>query len=246
MPRPVYDVTLAEKKTLAHNTIQLSLSFNNEVNFQYIAGQFVQLLFKDDEKEHKRSYSIANSPLHFKQTGLLEIVISFVEGGVASKLFKTISRGFTMALVGPFGVLTLPNSIDGQLILAGTGTGVAPYHAMVPDLEILAQQTVPIVLITGARYKNDRIYHEKFQEISKKHSNLHYKTCLSRETIDFKNNEYKGYIQEQFTHININAKKDLVYLCGNPAMVDEAASILKEAGLSSKQIKREKYVYSGH
>ena len=58
--------------------------------------------------------------------------------------------------------------------------------------------------------------------------------------------EYAGRVQAQFAALNLNPEKDIVYLCGNPGMIDDCVALLRDMGFSSRQIKREKYVYSGH
>ncbi|PJE80454.1 Benzoate 1,2-dioxygenase electron transfer component [invertebrate metagenome] len=249
MPRPSYPVTLISKKPLSANTIELTLAFDDkEQHFHYTAGQFVQLLFTADGQQHKRSYSIANTPENFNQYGHLNIAISFVENGIASSLFKTADTGLSMELTGPFGILTLPDAHERQLILGGTGTGIAPYHAMLSELEKRAAQGCNISVITGARHRNESIYHDAFQKTAEKYANFHYLTCLSREaSIHTEQNEYTGYIQERFIDLSLDPDKDLVYLCGNPGMITDATSLLiNQFGFVSKKIKREKYVYSGH
>ena len=132
MPRPLYPVTLTNKHTLSDNTIQLN--FQVEGEFDFIAGQFVQFMIEQGGEKKKRSYSIANSPESFHKEGHLEIAISLVEGGLASELFNKAELGLQLEMAGPFGILTAPASHSGQMVLAGTGTGLAPYRSMLPTL----------------------------------------------------------------------------------------------------------------
>ena len=81
----------------------------------------------------------------------------------------------------PFGILTLPESHDGTLVLAGTGTGLAPYRAMLPNLEQLAQSGVPITVIMGVRKRSDLIYEDDFRKFADSTPNAHYRVCFSRE-----------------------------------------------------------------
>lgn len=245
MPSPQYPITLTGKKQLSDNTIQLDFEFDGAggTGFNYIAGQFIQFFIETAGKLQKRSYSIASSPEDFKDSGKLSIALSFVEDGLASQLFANAPPGLKLQMAGPFGVLTLPKAFNGQLVLVGTGTGIAPYKAMIPQLKTLAGKGLPITVIMGVRHRHDLIYQSDFTDLS----HADYRICLSREPdINSAENEYTGYVQQQFSALNLNPETDLVYLCGNPAMVDSAATGLKEAGFPSRQVKREKYVYSGH
>ena len=245
MPLPQYPIVLSRKSQLSDNTIQLDFEFEGGVpdEFSFVAGQFIQFLIPTEEKVQKRSYSIACSPESFKRTGILEIAISLVEGGLASELFQNADIGLPVIISGPFGVLTLPDTISGQLVLAGTGTGIAPYRSMIPLLQEKAENGLSVTVVMGARHRSDLIYLEDFSALE----NINCRVCLSRES-DLQNthHEYPGYVQQQFADLNLIPETDLVYLCGNPGMIDDAAAELKEAGFPPRQVKREKYVFSGH
>ena len=247
MPRPQYPMILTGKTSLSPGTVELEFQFENKAPFEYQAGQFIQLLFEHEGTLYKRSYSIANAPESFKSSGKLQIAISFVEGGMASTFFQNAILGTKVTLSGPFGVLTLTDEIPGKLVLVGTGTGIAPYRAMIPDLSELTYPATEIIILMGGRYKNEIIYQKDFKQLAINHPQIDYRVCLSRENPDnLKQGEYSGYVQHQFAELNLDSSKDIIFLCGNPGMVDDSATQLKEMLFDSKQIKREKYVYSGH
>ena len=247
MPRPLYPVTLIKKHQLARNTLQLDFRVDGDSAFDFTAGQFLQLHLPHDGKLHKRSYSIANSPEAFRQSGQLEVALSFVDNGLASQIFSDAKPGMELEIGGPFGILTLPENHSGRLVLAGTGTGLAPYRSMIPGLKQLALAGVPITVIMGVRHRSDLIYEEDFRHFAQTADNAQYRVCFSREeNLDPGKEEHSGYVQDQFASLELEPNTDLVYLCGNPAMIDDAALVLKEMGFGPRQIKREKYVYSGH
>ncbi|WP_448215931.1 FAD-binding oxidoreductase [Endozoicomonas sp. 2B-B] len=243
MPRPLYPATLTAKHQLSQNSVQLD--FRLEAGFDYQPGQFVQLHFSFQGQDYKRSYSIANSPESFQNSQQLEIAISFVKGGVASSLFSEAEAGLELSIGGPFGVLTVPKQHDGRIILAGTGTGLAPYRAMVPELKKLASEGTQILVLMGVRDRADMIYEQDFRDLAALSESIEYRACYSREkSLNSSANEYPGYLQNQFPQLNLTPEKDLVYLCGNPAMIDDASAELKELGFGPRQVKREKYVFS--
>ncbi|WP_257295203.1 FAD-binding oxidoreductase [Endozoicomonas sp. YOMI1] len=245
MPGSLLSAKLVKTEQLSANTLQLSFELvqDERASFNFIAGQFVQLQFEIDGELHKRSYSIANSPDDFKATGQLQVALSLVSGGIASELFQKASPGTELNIAGPFGVLTLPETFPGQLILVGTGTGIAPYRSMIPQLKTLSDKGTAVTVLKGFRYREESIYSEDFTQLP----NLKYRTCLSREsTVNTANYEYAGHVQDQFDALYLNPENDVVYLCGNPSMIDDCVILLRDRGLSPRQIKREKYVYSGH
>ncbi|MGI9278544.1 MAG: FAD-binding oxidoreductase [Endozoicomonas sp.] len=243
MPRPLYPATLAAKHSLSQNTVQLD--FRVEGGFDYQPGQFVQLHFSFQGEDYKRSYSIANSPESFQSTQQIEIAISFVEGGIASSLFSEAEPGLELSIGGPFGILTAPEQYNGRIILAGTGTGLAPYRAMIPVLNKLASEGTQILVMMGVRHKADMIYEQDFRDLAASSEAIEYRACYSREqSLDASLHEYPGYLQNQFPELDLSPENDLVYLCGNPAMIDDAAAALKELGFGPRQVKREKYVFS--
>ncbi len=245
MPGSLVSATLSKTEQPSTNTLQLSFELDQESkeSFNFIAGQFVQLHIEIDGTLYKRSYSIANAPEDFRTTGQLEVALSFVNGGVASEFFQKTKPGIKIDIAGPFGALTLPETFPGQLVLAGTGTGIAPYRSMIPQLKTLTDKRVPVTVLMGFRYRQESIYTEDFAPLS----NIKYRTCLSRESsLHPKQNEYAGHVQGQFDTLNLNPEKDIVYLCGNPGMIDDCVALLRDMGFPPRQIKREKYVYSGH
>ncbi|WP_257253461.1 MULTISPECIES: FAD-binding oxidoreductase [unclassified Endozoicomonas] len=243
MPRPLYPATLTAKHQLSENTVQLD--FRLEAGFDYQPGQFVQLHFSFQGQDYKRSYSISNSPESFRSSQQLEIAISFVKGGTASALFSEAEPGLELSIGGPFGVLTAPEKYDGRIILVGTGTGVAPYRAMIPALKKLADEGTRILVMMGVRHRADMIYEQDFRHLADSSGSIEYRACYSREkSLDTSANEYPGYLQNQFPQLNLSPEKDLVYLCGNPAMIDDASAELTALGFAPRQVKREKYVFS--
>ncbi|USE37940.1 FAD-binding oxidoreductase [Endozoicomonas sp. SCSIO W0465] len=245
MPGSLLSAKLYKTEQLSANTLQLSFELEQDEStiFNFIAGQFLQLQFEIDGERYKRSYSIANTPDDFTATGQLQVALSLVSGGVASGLFQKAPPGIELNIAGPFGALTLPETFPGQLILAGTGTGIAPYRSMIPQLQTLTDKGTAVTVVKGFRYREESIYAGDFAQLS----NIKYRTCLSREpNVNSANNEYAGHVQDQFDALNLNPEKDVVYLCGNPNMIDDCVALLRDRGLSPRQIKREKYVYSGH
>lgn len=243
MARPAFNLELIESTRLASNTIGLVFRVENPPAFE--AGQFVSLLFYHNGETLKRSYSIASSPEKLANEGLLEIAIGLVPNGAASECFSHAKPSDTFQMTGPFGVLTLPKEIPERLILIGTGTGVAPYRSMLPQLRTLVEQGQKVHILMGARQREDLFYQQDFQALANASTEVCFESCLSREEdVKAARGEYKGYVQDRLCELTPTPGQDLVYLCGNPGMIDDNVKYLSDIGFGPRQIKREKYTFS--
>jgi len=116
--------------------------------FSYRAGQFVQLARSDGLM---RPYSITSLP-----GGPLELHVELLPAGAMSRWLAT-ATGEQLSLRGPFGeCFYLPDEPDRPLLLAGTGTGLAPLLGIARDA-IAARHRGPIELHHGSR-RRDGLY----------------------------------------------------------------------------------------
>src|SRR5690349_22269365 len=153
--------------------------------FAFVPGQFVQIHFLyADGKATKRSYSVATvgdgsaAPVE-----RVEIAVSYVEGGAATALLSNLEEGGSVDASGPYGRFCLMDAdANRRYLLVGTGTGVTPYRAMLPQLaQVMAQRGVEVVLFFGARTPAELIYGEDFYAFAAAHPNFRFVPCFSRE-----------------------------------------------------------------
>lgn len=235
------EATIRHKTWLTPDVLEVT--FELEESMAYEAGQFISIHFEHDGAVIRRSYSIANARYHSPTTSIT-IVLTILPDGLASQFLKLSEPGTSLQISGPYGALTLPKSLPERVFLVATGTGVAPYRNMLSVLEQqVAEGPTTIELLFGVRKKGDAFYANAFRQFADHHSWFHFNLCLSRQAPTEKD-EFAGHVQDRMTQLAPNPEHDLVYLCGNPNMVDDVAKQLMDKGFSPRQIKREKYVHS--
>ncbi|MCW8807822.1 MAG: FAD-binding oxidoreductase [Rhodanobacter sp.] len=216
-------------------------------------GQFLQVHFHyDDGTATKRSYSVAtvgdgSSPGGSVEVGRIEIAVSYVEGGAATKVLGELPQGGVIDASGPYGRFCLQEADHHpRYLLLATGTGVTPYRAMLPQIaKLLAGGGREVVLLYGARSEVELLYGEEFEAFAASHPGFTFHGCLSRQPrATPRPGDRSGHVQDVLVELGPRAERDIAYLCGNPNMVDAAFAVLKEFGLPVSQIRREKYISS--
>lgn len=222
--------------------------------FDFQPGQFVTLDLPIHEKPAKRwrSYSIASWP---DGTSVIELVIVLLEGGAGTNyLFNEVKVGSELTLRGPLGSFTLPDPMEKDLFLVCTGTGIAPFRAMVNHILNHQIPHKDIYLIFGCRLFGDALYRQEMEELEKKLPGFFYMPVYSREQITEGGPFFrKGYVHAVYEDL-CNQKKICgpaenefqlqpanFFLCGWKVMIDEARKRIVELGYDRKAIHLELY-----
>ena len=240
-----FPLVLHSSHKITPNVLHLAFHGDDGQPVDFIPGQFLTFLLPGDDEIKRRSYSIASIPGASAHT---EIAIAYIEGGIASETLFNLQPGETLTCSGPFGRLILrEDETPARYILVATGTGVAPYRAMLPQLaeRFAADADLRVVLLLGVQYRADLLYLADFLAFAEQQPQFEFHAYLSREALEnAQAYEHKGYVQHSFPELNLDPDTDLVYLCGNPNMIDDAFALLTEAGFSPRNVRREKYISS--
>ncbi len=244
-----FQMRMVDSHMLAPTVRHLAFERVDGELFAFQPGQFVQVHFPlADGTPVRRSFSIASIG-QARDTAVrrMELAVSYVEGGAATRLFAAMQAGEEVETSGPFGRFCLQDKDDKpRYLLIATGTGVAPYRAMLPQIErLMSEEGRRFVLLQGARNAGELLYGEEFAAFARSHDGFLYHPCLSRAArAQPRPEDRPGHVQDMFDEIRPDPDTDIVYLCGNPDMVDDAFAELKQRGLSVRQIRREKYISS--
>ncbi len=240
MPWKWYDSKVIKIEDQSPTTKRFWVEVPEVEALDFKAGQFVTMDLPISDKRNKRwrSYSIANAP---DGSHVLEFCIVLLEGGAGtSYLFNEIEVGSTIRFKGPSGNFVMPEVIDSDLVFICTGTGVAPFRAMLWDIYNNKKAHKKLHLIFGTRHKEGILYKDELDELTTKLDGFTYDVALSRES-DW--GGYKGYVHQIYMKDYKEVRPDLhFYLCGWKNMIDEAvANLIVKMGYDKSQILYELY-----
>jgi ferredoxin-NADP reductase len=243
-----FTLRLADSRMLAPSVRHLVFERVDGQPLAFIPGQFLQIHFHyEDGTATKRSYSVASVGDGSSPVQQIEIAVSYVDGGAATKLLSELEVGGTIEASGPYGRFCLQDTdTHPRYLLLATGTGVTPYRAMLPLFEkLLAQGNREVVLLYGARNETELLYGEEFEVFAQTHPGFTFHGCLSRQPRAVpRPSDRNGHVQSVLAELVPASDRDIAYLCGNPNMVDAGFNALKDFGLPVPQIRREKYISS--
>jgi|SRR5690606_37755166 len=210
--------------------------------FHFKPGQFVTLDLPIHEQPAKRmrSYSIASCP---DGSNIFELVIVLLDMGAGTNyIFHNWKEGSEISFRGPLGVFTLPETIEKDLFLICTGTGIAPFRSMVHYIHKHSLPTEDIYLIFGCRTLKYCLYGEELIQLNQKMEKFRYIPTFSREPAG---NEYRtGYVHNVYEEIlrqSDNNKEAQFFLCGWKEMINEAKQRIMDLGFDRKSIHQELY-----
>ena len=242
MPPITFPIILEDAFMLSPKVKHFIFKSSQTPAFNYLPGQFITIHFERDGKILRRCYSIANEPT---QNNLIEFDAGYAEGGPGTELLFNLKPGDSININGPFGRLILKEDIPKRYILVATSTGITPYRAMIAELtkRLHANPDLNIVILQGVQKREDVLYKDEFIALTTRFPRAIFRTYLSREQAhDLGEHEHTGYVQSAFPELTLNPQQDIVYLCGNPGMIDDSFAYLKDNNFVMQQIIREKYI----
>ena len=205
-------------------------------NWNFIAGQFVNLQFMDEKNEEAwRSYSIASGPNEYDNPAEFDLLVRVgAEGfGVGTKHLMHMKVGESLPVRGAYGRFVLPKELPKKIVMIATGTGIAPMRSMIQTLKSQSYRGV-VELIYGGRTPSDIAYLDELAT----ESSITKTFCFSR-TKDF------GEYSEHSKHGRVTAHlpapyiEARYYICGNGAMCAEVRGHYYAAGLTRKEVHTE-------
>jgi ferredoxin--NADP+ reductase len=181
----------------------------------------------DPNKVIRRAYSIASSP---KINEYVELYVTLVKSGELTPRLWLLRPGDRIWLgpsaKGHFTMDEVPS--DKNVVLIGTGTGLAPYIAMIGDHH-RCNLGRRFVVVHGARYVRELGYRDELEALDRDCSTLVYIPTVSRPAPEDAWVGHVGRVQSVFADGTIDEAlgetlspdKTHVFVSGNPEMVEE-------------------------
>ena len=219
--------TVISNEKLTDEIIRLILEPDEKL--EHHAGQFVNLQREDGLL---RSYSIANIP---STNATLEFHIRKLANGQFSQwVYNDLKVGDRIEIHTPQGdCFYVPGKQQQNLLLIGTGTGLAPLAGIISDA-LSHQHSGSIHLFHGSRDASGLYLVDTMQKLADQHDNFSYTACVSAAPAP------EGFALGRASDIALETypepKEWRVYLCGHPEMVKTAQQKLFLAGVKIQDI----------
>lgn len=188
------------------------------------------------DKLIRRAYSIASSS---KVNEYVELYVTLVRSGELTPRLWELRPGDRIWLSpgakGHFTMNDLPP--DKNVVLVGTGTGLAPYIAMIRDYH-RCDVGRKFIVVHGARYVRELGYREELEGLDRDCGTLVYIPTVSRPDASDDWRGHVGRVQSLFGDGTIDdslgepltPENTHVFLSGNPEMVEDLEGILTQTG----------------
>lgn len=241
IPIKTFKTFIESIESVTHDIRKLTLKLEEPTKLNFHAGQFVDIYVPGDH--FYRSYSMGNTP---NESGKLEFMIKIFKGGKFSTLLEEEFKvGDQLEVRGPFGNCIRREDTQGDIILIGGGSGMAPLWSILNDMN---QKNVKrnVTFFYGARSKRDLFYLDKFAEIEKRFDGFRFVPALSEPSEEDNWTGETGFITEvidRYLKSSATASKDLeAFLCGPAPMIDAAIIVLRNNGVTTDRISFDKFV----
>lgn len=199
-----------------------------EMNF--VAGQTVMLHIAPGVN---RSMSIASPP---SEKTSITVAHDVSPMGPYSQWTIQAKVGDQMSFMGPLGIFTLDKQSSRKKIFVATGTGIAPFRAMLFDY-FGGGGTAEIVLYWGLRHEEDIFWQREFDQLTQTYPIFHFVLTLSQPQPSWPG--LRGRVGDHLFADEKNLAQDEFYLCGSKEMIYQIKDQLLAATVPKEQIKSE-------
>lgn len=220
--RPSYqaDAHSAKVVSLTHisvNTFSLILRPTQTWGL-FKSGDHVALHAYKDGANITRYFTIASSPQHYKQTGLIELCIrTQTPTGMTQFMKDTFQAGMLVNLSKASGEFHLAGNTQNKTLMIAGGSGITPFRSMLQQLSLRSEYRANITLLYYARKEEDFLFKQEF-------INMHAQGILD---VHFINTQSQGHFDE--AHIKAycpDASNRQVYICGPGSMIETSKDVL--------------------
>jgi propane monooxygenase reductase component len=226
---------------VTHDMRHLILRLVEPTEVRFFPGQYMD--FAVPGTSATRSFSMANTSS--RDSGQLEFIIKVYPDGLFSQFLDAqLAVGDRLNITGPFGVFTLREGDDVDLVFVGGGAGMAPILSL---LRSMAERGISrkATYYYGARGRRDLCFENELRALQKTLPSFRYVPALSEPAAGDGWDGEVGLITDVVQRHEGDLARSHAYVCGPPPMVEAAIPMLSGLGVQGKRIYYDKFTTTG-
>ncbi len=226
---------------VTHDLRHLVVKLIQPADITFFPGQYMDIAVPGTDLT--RSFSMANTST--KDGAGLEFIIKVYPDGVFSSFLEDrLQVGDRLEMTGPYGVFTLRDAPDKDLIFVGGGAGMAPILAL---LRSMAERGIHRkgVFYYGARAASDLCFVAEIGALKGSLPAFQFVPALSEPKAGEDWDGEVGFVTDVLKRYESDLKNAHAYLCGPPPMVEAAMPLLGQLGVPEKHIYYDKFTTTG-
>ncbi len=209
-------------------------------------GQYMTIGVFADGKLVQRPYSVASAPVEAADGGY-EFYVRLVPIFRFTTLLWRLPVGHGMRMIGPKGKFLLEPDDRRTHLFVSTGTGIAPFIAMIRQ-SLADRRPRRTVVLHGCSYEDELGYREVLEGWQRDGTYpVRYVPTLSRPN-DPRNAGWAGrtgraeaVVSAVCRDLGLRPDRTVVYICGNPDMIINVETELMRRGFPEFHVKKELY-----
>ena len=216
-----------------------------KANYNFVAGQYLNLKLTLDGQEIRRAYSICSSP----DSGELRIAVKAVKDGAFSTFANTKLKAGDIIEVGtPEGKFTFEPQAERQknYVAFAAGSGITPIMSILKS-GLKNEPKSSFVLVYGNKTPEGTIFHQELHDLQLQYVGrlfVHYVFSQAKDE-----NALFGRIEKSAVNFVLKNKHkelefDKFYLCGPEEMINIVSDVLKEQNVKDSAVKFELFASS--
>jgi ferredoxin-NADP reductase len=242
---PQYNASLVRREDETDSLSYFWVRFDGDPT-PFEPGQYMTIGVIVDGKILQRPYSVASPPAVAGDTGY-ELYVRRVQGGTFTPTLFDLPVGHRMRMIGPKGKFVLEPEDDRTHLFISSGTGNAPFIAMMQML-LREGRPRPAVFLNGVSYAGDLGYRSLVEGWQRDSTYpVKYVPTVSRPSAP-ENAGWSGrwgrveaIVAPVCDELGLTPDNTIAYICGNPDMIVSAEETLLGRGYAEEQVHKELY-----
>ena len=241
----VYNARLVRREDMTESLAYFWVKFEGDA-IPFEAGQYMTIGVMVDGKIVQRPYSVASPPAVIGTDGY-EFYVRLVHGGTFTSLLWDLPVGHGMRMIGPKGKFMLEPDDERTHIFISSGTGNAPFVAMMRQL-LIDGRPREVVFLNGVSYASELGYRDVLEAwVTSGEYPVTFIPTVSRPD-DPQNADWTGrtgrvesILGGVLDELGLTPADSIAYICGNPDMILSAEATLLDRGYPEEQVHKELY-----